>query len=312
MMRSRLLLALAFAGLFLAGAFHLRATSMPRSSMQQTPEPGTLPSTWIDGTDCENQPDIQVHAYNEDFFVLRQNKCLHFEAPFLFLIFGSERALLLDTGSTSTIPLRETVDRIIEEWLARTGTRSIELIVAHSHDHFDHIVADDQFVGRPDTTIVGHPLPDVQAFFGFTSWPEQVVQLDLGGRVLDVLGLPGHRNNCIALYDRRTQVMLTGDSFYPGFLFVFTPSDWPRFQDSIARLLRFGEQNPVRWYLGCHIEISADLTPFPYGTQQHPNERHLELTHENLIDLHRALTRLGANPDHVQVNDVVITPVFVP
>lgn len=280
--------------------------------MTAIPEAGVLPDGWIDGTNCGEEVDIQVHAYNEDFYILRQSKCLHFEAPFLFLVFGDEKALLLDTGSTQSIPLRETVDRIIDDWKQRTGTPSIELIVAHSHDHFDHIVADTQFVGRPNTTIIGHSLNDVEAYFGFTNWPHDVPSIDLGNRVLDLIGLPGHKYNCIALYDRRTHVMLTGDTFYPGFLFVFTASDWARFQASIARLVRFSNQNPVKWFLGCHIEISADLVPFPYGTPQHPNERRLELERSHLVNLHRALSRLGPNPAHLQVDDVIITPVFLP
>lgn len=42
-----------------------------------------------------------MHAYSEHTVILRQNKSVHFEAPFLFLLFGNERALLLDTGATA-------------------------------------------------------------------------------------------------------------------------------------------------------------------------------------------------------------------
>ena len=46
---------------------------------------------------------------------------VHYEAPFMFLLFGGSRALLLDTGATADprfFPLRRTVDAIIDGWLA--------------------------------------------------------------------------------------------------------------------------------------------------------------------------------------------------
>jgi hypothetical protein len=53
--------------------------------------------------------------------ILRQNKAVHYEAPFLYLLFGSDRALLVDTGATPDpplFPLRATVDRLLDGWLA--------------------------------------------------------------------------------------------------------------------------------------------------------------------------------------------------
>ena len=47
---------------------------------------------------------------------------VHYEAPFMFLLFGDSRALLLDTGATANpqfFPLRRTVDAIIDELAGR-------------------------------------------------------------------------------------------------------------------------------------------------------------------------------------------------
>jgi hypothetical protein len=44
-------------------------------------------------------PSFQVHEYNADFYILRGSGCLHAEKPFLYLLFGSKRALLFDTGA---------------------------------------------------------------------------------------------------------------------------------------------------------------------------------------------------------------------
>lgn len=42
---------------------------------------------------------------------------------FLYLLFGNDRALLLDTGATADperFPLRHTIDRLVAIWLAKT------------------------------------------------------------------------------------------------------------------------------------------------------------------------------------------------
>ena len=37
--------------------------------------------------------------------ILRQNMAIDYEAPFLYLLFGGDRALLLDTGATASAAL---------------------------------------------------------------------------------------------------------------------------------------------------------------------------------------------------------------
>src|SRR6185295_13532966 len=63
-------------------------------------EAGVLRETWYAGdANCAGSPPFRVHAYNESFYVLRQAACTNYEKPFLYLVFGNERALLLDTGA---------------------------------------------------------------------------------------------------------------------------------------------------------------------------------------------------------------------
>jgi hydroxyacylglutathione hydrolase len=48
-----------------------------------------------------------------------------------------------------------------------------------------------------------------------------------------------------AVYDRATKVLFSGDSLYPGRLYVV---DWTAFRSSVSRLARFvAEGNPVDW-----------------------------------------------------------------
>jgi hypothetical protein len=75
-------------------------------------EAGNLEVSWHAGWPSAKHdpaPEIQVHAYNPHTVILRQNKSVSHEAPFMFLLFGSSQALLLDTGATanpSYFPLR--------------------------------------------------------------------------------------------------------------------------------------------------------------------------------------------------------------
>ena len=62
---------------------------------------GSMDVHWNEGSpECANspQPPLQVHQYNARTFILRENLCSTFEAPFMYLLFGQTRALLLDTG----------------------------------------------------------------------------------------------------------------------------------------------------------------------------------------------------------------------
>ncbi len=58
-----------------------------------------------------------MHLFDAHTFILRQSKTVNFEAPFLFLLCGNERALLLDTGATAD-PL---ASRLGLSLTARTG-----------------------------------------------------------------------------------------------------------------------------------------------------------------------------------------------
>src|SRR4051794_25959018 len=80
---------------------------------------------------------------------------------------------------------------------------------------------------------VGRSVREVQAFFGFTRWPDQVVHYDLGQRRLEVTGIPGHHAAWIAVYDDRTGLLFTGDSVCPGRIYVADRTGSHRFGDFV-------------------------------------------------------------------------------
>jgi hydroxyacylglutathione hydrolase len=250
--------------------------------------PGTLAVTWMHGqATCAQSadPELQVHAYNTTTYILRQDKCRTFEAPFVYLLIGTRSALLLDTGATNTPAIHDRVAQLV-------GARP--LVVAHSHAHGDHVASDGQFTGKPNTTVVPKTVAGVQAAFGIKTWPSDVGTLDLGERVLDVVPIPGHEATHIAIYDRQTGLLLTGDTLYAGLLFV---SDWTQYRASVARLRAFVATRTVSHVLGAHVEMTSTPTVnYAYGTTYQPAEHVLDLAATHLSELDTALTALGATP----------------
>lgn len=265
---------------------------------------------WIHGVprkQAETDPLLQVHRYDDNTYILRQSMTVTHEAPFLFLLFGNDRCLLLDTGATDDaehFPLRATVDRIIEAWLRKHPREEYELVVALSHAHGDHVAGDVQFEGRPNTRVVGKDLDAVQSFFGFTDWPSEEVSFDLGGRSLELIGIPGHHETSLAVFDPWTGILLTGDTVYPGRLYGF---DMPAYADSMDRLVAFAEQRSLTHVMGCHIEMTQKPgRDYPLGAQYQPNEPPLQMTLSQLRTVRDAVRRFENSPGFHALDDFII------
>lgn len=266
---------------------------------------------WQHGAaDCASQTDsaIQVIRYNAQTWILRQNKCLNYEAPFLFLLVGEQKALLLDTGATAdsvAFPLYRTVRQLLRGWETAHG-HPLELVVAHTHNHGDHRAADAQFRGQPHVRLVGLEAGEVQQFFGLQAWPSQAAVFELGRRPLEIIPIPGHQAASIAVYDAATHLLFTGDTVYPGRLYV---QDWPAFRASIQRLVTFATHHQVAYVVGNHIEMSR--TPgvdYPVGTTFQPDEHPLPLHVADLQQLNRDLQALGAQPRRRVEDSFIIDP----
>lgn len=266
---------------------------------------------WIHGSNnCKEntEPPIQIVQYNSNTWILRQNKCINYEAPFLFLFLGYKKALLMDTGATedeNQFPLYETVKRLIDQW-EKTLNTQIELIVAHTHNHDDHTAGDIQFKNKQNTTVVGVEADDVKDYFKLDNWPLQNSRIDLGNRIIEIIPIPGHEKASIAVYDYKTKILLSGDSFYPGRLYI---KDWPSFKLSIQRLIDFTNSHKLSYILGNHIEMTENPgKDYPVGTTFQPEEHVLPLKIKDLQSLNKALKRLGENPTNEIHNNFIIYP----
>jgi glyoxylase-like metal-dependent hydrolase (beta-lactamase superfamily II) len=272
------------------------------------PIPQLFPEKWIDGT-TDAEPETQVQSLDPDSFVIRQSVKSNFEAPFLYLLFGRDKALLLDTGAEGG-NIRPVIDRLIAEWLARTHRKSVSLIVAHSHSHGDHIAGDAAFQDRPDTVVVGLKPDDAARAFGIANWPKDIARLDLGGRVLSIIPAPGHQIAHIMVYDPRLKILLSGDALYPGRLYL-PVNHVDEARASIDRVAAFAATHSIRALLGAHIEMTRNPgQDYAQAVTAHPNEHRLELPVRSIHELQIGLKAPLDVPEHAQVHDdFIVYPV---
>jgi glyoxylase-like metal-dependent hydrolase (beta-lactamase superfamily II) len=268
-------------------------------------EPGVFPASWaVAQSQCATAPAFRIHDYNRDLRILRQSGCTHYEKPFLYLIFGSQEALLLDTGAPN-VDIRPWIDAAMSRPSVGTPTAALPLLVIHSHGHGDHTAGDAALRVRPQTRVVDATVSALTQFFGL-AWPNGTATYDLGNRVVDIIPIPGHEAAHIAIYDRRTGILLTGDTLYPGRLYVSAQQD---FRDSVDRLAAFAQSRPVAHALGAHIEQSkTPYLDYPIGTQFQPEEHALELGRAHLLELQDALRQMPGPMQRAYLRDFTVWP----
>jgi glyoxylase-like metal-dependent hydrolase (beta-lactamase superfamily II) len=241
---------------------------------------GSLDVHWNEGAqDCAKNPQLplQVHRYNADTFILRESPCATSEAPFMYLLVGAKRALLIDTGDVADpkqMPLAATVMGLLP--------KGLPLLVVHTHGHMDHRAGDPQFEHLPNVQVVGTDLDHVKAFFDFKQWPDIAAQVDLGGRVVDAVPTPGHYPSEVTYYDRNTALLFTGDFFLPGRLLI---NDVDADRASAKRIAAFMKDRAVSHVLGGHVELDAHDELFSFTSNYRPNQRALQLSKQDLLAL---------------------------
>lgn len=269
-------------------------------------EPGTLPTKWIaGGPKCMEETEWQIHEYNADLYILRESGCTHYEKPFLYVIFGDEKVTLIDTGAGQN-DIGRIYDLLVAKWLKRKNRSSIKKMVIHTHGHSDHIAGDSQFQNRPDIEFVPFDIPTIQKAFDIKQWPDSIGHLDLGNRNLEIVPIPGHHATDVAFYDKRTGLLLIGDTLYPGRLYV---TFWDQFEKSIERIVKFTDGKVITHILGCHIEqTDTPYLEYPIGSFYQPKEHVLELSRGHLLELHSALIGLKGKPTRLAMRDFTIWP----
>jgi glyoxylase-like metal-dependent hydrolase (beta-lactamase superfamily II) len=290
----------------LSTALVLSATVRAQTAAAPSAAKSPFHEAWIDGAHG-SEPQMQVQRYDADTYVVRQSVKTNVEAPFIYLFFGTERVLEIDSGAGG-LKIRPTIDKVIADWMQAKGLKSVQLVVAHSHSHGDHIAGDVEFAARPNTVVVGHSPEQVAAFFKISSWPEGSAQFDLGGRVLDIIPSPGHEPAEITVFDERTHILMTGDELYPGRLYV--PADqFEAYRHTLDRVFNFTQSRQVSWVFGTHIEMTRKPgRDFPFHAASHPLEHRLELPYADFLELRAAVDKMGPQAQLDVHKDFILYP----
>lgn len=246
--------------------------------------PGNMRFAWIHGSlsaKANTDVRVQVHRYNEHTYILRQNPAVHWEAPFMYLLIGNKRAVLLDAGATeepSTFPLREVVDDVLIRWQQANGVEQLELVVLPLGSDASQTAGLSQFADRADTTVVETREAARAEWLG-SEWPSRGT-LSLGGRSIELIPTPGLDDAAISAYDPWADLLFTGNAFYPGRLVI---RDFAAYRNSLQRLVAFQEAHPIAWIAGGRIEMS-DTPGLDYILRSNfrPRERALQLAPDAL------------------------------
>lgn len=197
----------------------------------------------------------------------------HWEEAHAYLLNGTERSLLIDTG-LGICNIYEEVQKWTDKPVAAVAT----------HVHWDHIGGHRYFPnfyaheaelswlsgGFPLTAeqIKGFvtercDLPDgfqIDDYVFFQGTPTRVLRdndrIDLGGRTLQVLHTPGHSPGHMCFWEADRGYLFTGDLVYQGTLFAYYPSTDPEaYLASMERIAAL----PVKRVLPAHH--SLDIRP---------------------------------------------------
>ncbi len=147
---------------------------------------------------------------------------------FMYLIEGTDEAMLVDTGFGGG-DLKA---------LAESLTKK-PLFAVITHADPDHIGACGQF-----SEVFMHP----SDFDRYYEKSENKIKLrpvweggvfDLGGRKFEVVHIPGHTPGSIALFDKANRLVISGDSFQYGGIFMFGGGrNFRAFEASVNRMLK--------------------------------------------------------------------------
>lgn len=271
--------------------------------VRESPAPGNLRFTWIHGSvsaKANTDVRIQVHRYNEHTYILRQNPAIHWEAPFMYLLMGNERAVLLDTGATEEeefFPLHKTVDKVLRRWSSAQNVEMPELLVMPLGSDQSQTAAIAQFANRPYTTVIAPGSGERASLV-----TQQ--QLDLGGRVLSVIPTPGLDASSITLYDPWSDLLLTGNAFYPGRLVI---RDFQAYRNSLNSLVQLMYEESVSYVFGGRIEMTnRPGLDHRLRSNYRPGEHSLQLEPQLLETALQAVNLINGETDIRILDDFIL------
>ena len=195
----------------------------------------------------------------------------HWEETHCYLLNGSERSLLIDTGLG--------ISNIYDEVVKFTN-KPITAVATHIHwDHigghkyfpnfYAHAAELDWLNGKfplsvetiREMVVDRCDLPDgfdAGSYEFFQGTPTRIVadhdMIDLGGRQIEVLHTPGHSPGHLCFWEKETGYLFTGDLVYKDVLFAYYPSTDP---DAYLTSLEKVASLPVKRVFPAHHSLGV-------------------------------------------------------
>lgn len=197
---------------------------------------------------------FHVYHLSDDLFAITEP--FQWQEVISYLIIGSDSALLFDSGNGMG-DIKAIVDQLTK----------LPVMVLASHSHIDHVGGHHQFErvlapktdftdtrakGMPNDFVreeaseiaLCKPLPagvtednhHIKPFppHGYVA---EGSRIDLGGVSLEVMLVPGHTPDSIALFDQGGGRLFSGDTYYKGPIWLYAPeTDLAAYRMSIKRL----------------------------------------------------------------------------
>lgn len=160
-----------------------------------------------------------------------------------FLLCGSKKALLIDTGMTG-----ENVRKIAED------IADLPVSLINTHADRDHVAGNKDF----DVAYM-HPA-ELYNYKGniIPVWDGDII--DLGGREIKVIHTPGHTPGSIALYDLKYRALFSGDPIQDGSIFLFgNQREVNAYKISLMRINAMKDEIDVIYPSHGSIPVSTDI-----------------------------------------------------
>ena len=189
---------------------------------------------------CGKQYGAQVIRVNEDTWRI-ENGMVRF-----FLLKGTEKALLIDTGMT--------VRHAREIAAALTG---LPVLLLNTHSDADHTGCNDRF-----ESFYMHPADEphyrASGKGGRLIPVQDGDELDLGNRKLKIIHLPGHTPGSIAVLDVSRRVLISGDPIQEhGRIFMFGENrDMQEYVRSLEKLEKMAGSFDEIWPSHADLPVS--------------------------------------------------------
>ncbi len=127
----------------------------------------------------------------------------------VYVVVGTKKALIIDTGMSTTPSLLNEIKKITNK----------ELIVVLTHGHFDHtghICEFDEIYMDKDDFECLIKQEELKTCLSKIKFVENEQEFDLGNYTIKVLKTPGHTQGSIVLIDEFHHILFTGDQFGSG------------------------------------------------------------------------------------------------